>query len=176
MSPQQKADWFEVEVRPNEYALRAYLRNSLPEGVEVDDVVQETFFRVMKIQNAATIHNARSLLFSIARNITRDHLRKKYTSRISPLRENEDSCDFPSEADAFIEQIEVSDEVELMKSAITQLPEKCRIIFLLRNYHHLPHKEIAKRLNVSVKTVETQLTIGFKKCRKFLENAGVTRP
>ncbi len=57
---------------------------------------------------------------------------------------------------------------EILGSAIDSLPEKCRQIFLLSKVDGLSHKEIAEKLNVSIKTIENQITIAFKKLRTFL--------
>jgi RNA polymerase sigma-70 factor (ECF subfamily) len=41
--------------------------------------------------------------------------------------------------------------------AIENLPEQCRLIFRLSREHDLSYKDIAQKLNISVKTVDTQI-------------------
>jgi RNA polymerase sigma-70 factor, ECF subfamily len=55
-----------------------------------------------------------------------------------------------------------------LNNAISRLPQKCREIFLLSKVDGLSHKKIAEKLNISVKTVENQITIAFKKLRALL--------
>ena len=55
----------------------------------------------------------------------------------------------------------------IMMEAIDQLPHKCRRIFYLRKVEGLPLKEIAQKLGISTKTVEVQISIGLKKCKKY---------
>ncbi len=54
---------------------------------------------------------------------------------------------------------------------IENLPPKCKEIFILSREENLPHKEIAKRLDLSVKTIENQISIALRKLRKMLEDS-----
>lgn len=53
--------------------------------------------------------------------------------------------------------------------AIEQLPVKCKEIFVLSRYGGLTYKEIAEELDLSVKTVENQMSIALKKLRESLK-------
>jgi RNA polymerase sigma-70 factor (ECF subfamily) len=57
---------------------------------------------------------------------------------------------------------------KILEQAIQQLPEKCKEIFLLSKKENLSNKDIAGQLNISVKTVENQITIALKKLRMYL--------
>lgn len=65
-----------------------------------------------------------------------------------------------------------TDDSELMKRkiqyAIDQLPEKCKNIFVLSRYGGLTYSEIAEDLEISVKTVENQVSIALKKLKETL--------
>lgn len=52
--------------------------------------------------------------------------------------------------------------------AINNLPEKCRQIFIEKKIKGEKQKNIAQRYNVSVKTIEKQMTIAYKKLRTEL--------
>lgn len=56
-----------------------------------------------------------------------------------------------------------------LEKAIEMLPENCKAIYLLSRNSGLSNKEIAKKLNISSKTVENQITIALRKIRVFLE-------
>ena len=58
--------------------------------------------------------------------------------------------------------------IYLLESAIRNLPEKCREIFVLSKEEGLTYPEIADVLNLSIKTVERQMGIGFTKLRETL--------
>jgi RNA polymerase sigma-70 factor (ECF subfamily) len=64
-----------------------------------------------------------------------------------------------------IEEAELADRIN---RAIQNLPEKCREVFILCRFEELKYAEIAQRLDISVKTVEMQISIALKKLRKEL--------
>ena len=53
-------------------------------------------------------------------------------------------------------------------NAIEELPEKCREIFVLNRQENLKYQEIANRLEISVKTVETQMSKALQHMRERL--------
>jgi RNA polymerase sigma-70 factor (ECF subfamily) len=57
----------------------------------------------------------------------------------------------------------------LIGQALINLPEKCHTIFTLSRFGEMKNNEIAETLNISVKTVENQITIALRKMRSFLE-------
>jgi RNA polymerase sigma-70 factor (ECF subfamily) len=60
----------------------------------------------------------------------------------------------------------VADELKIkIDSAISELPEKCREIFVLNRYENLKYQEIANKLQISVKTVETQMSKALQHMR-----------
>ena len=68
------------------------------------------------------------------------------------------------------EDIDTSERDAKLWKAIDNLPEKCREIFLLSKRDGLSHKEIASKMNISVKTVENQMTKAFFRLRESLDN------
>jgi RNA polymerase sigma-70 factor (ECF subfamily) len=60
----------------------------------------------------------------------------------------------------------VEDELLLkIDAAIRELPEKCREIFTLNRYEDLKYQQIADKLQISVKTVETQMSKALQHMR-----------
>jgi len=70
----------------------------------------------------------------------------------------------------FHDLIEESEMYSQVNSTINQLPEKCREIFILCRQDGLKYSEIARKLNISVKTVEMQMGIALKKIRSSLND------
>ncbi|HNW98067.1 MAG TPA: RNA polymerase sigma-70 factor [Bacteroidales bacterium] len=73
--------------------------------------------------------------------------------------------------DAGYEQTDrlVTDELEKnIKDAINELPEKCREIFIMSRYENLKYQEIADKLQISIKTVETQMSKALQHMREKL--------
>lgn len=67
-----------------------------------------------------------------------------------------------------VSTLETEELYRLIQEAVFSLPDKCRNIFVLSRSENLTNQEIARRLNISVKTVEGQITTALKKIKKFL--------
>ena len=67
-----------------------------------------------------------------------------------------------------VSTLETEELYRLIQEAVFSLPDKCRNIFLLSRSENLTNQEIAQKLNISVKTVEGQITTALKKIKKFL--------
>lgn len=69
------------------------------------------------------------------------------------------------DASEFLEQQELKD---MIHSAIDRLPERCRLIFVLCRQEGLSHKEISDKLDISVKTIENQMTKAIRTLREVI--------
>jgi RNA polymerase sigma-70 factor (ECF subfamily) len=67
-----------------------------------------------------------------------------------------------------LNQLQHSDLQKAVKNAVNDLPEQCRKIFVLSRFSGKKYAEIAEELNLSVKTVEAQMSIAFKRLRVAL--------
>jgi RNA polymerase sigma-70 factor (ECF subfamily) len=64
--------------------------------------------------------------------------------------------------------VELSELEKRLHEAMNELPDRCRAIFLLSRFSGLGYKDIARELNISVKTVEAQMGKALKHLRKRL--------
>ena len=60
--------------------------------------------------------------------------------------------------------------INIMNKAIEKLPKKCKEIFLLSKKEGYTNMEISEILSISIKTVESQITIAFKKIKKHTDS------
>lgn len=164
--------WFMQEVQPHEASLRAYLRARFPVLPDVDDLVQETYARLIRARAARAITSPKALLFATARNAAIDYCRRQQVVSIEGMADFERMSvlvDAPNAA----ENASHAQEIELLKSSVRALPERCRQVVTLRMVYGLSHKEIARRLGIAENTVNNQLSIGLERCREFLESRGM---
>jgi RNA polymerase sigma-70 factor (ECF subfamily) len=127
-------------------------------------IVQQVFVDLWIKRERLLVTSLQAYLYNSTRNASLDVLKhKKFESRyLSSLEKNES-----------VEETDLMEEAELadrINSAIQKLPEKCREIFLLCRFEELKYAEIAVKLNISVKTVEMQISIAMKKLRKELSD------
>lgn len=167
-----QARWFADEVQPHEPALRAWLRRQFPSLEDTDDLVQESYVRVLRARATGRLVRVRPYLFSVARNIALDLFRRRAVVPFVPLTEKTASSVYQDGAGA-PEVASVNQELALLAEALRDLPDRCRQVLLLRRIHGLSHKEIATRLGISEHTVEKQVGIGLRRCAEFLKRRGV---
>lgn len=159
------ARWFEDEVRPHEKALRAYL-HGLVAACDVDDLVQETYLRIVRARDRGHVVSPRGLMFATARNVARDLFRRRAAAPTTLITENGAACVFDS-APAIPEAVSRRQEAEMLEDAIAALPPRCREILLLRKFENLSHREIAQKLGIAEHTVEVQLTKALHRCEDY---------
>jgi len=171
-SSAEQTRWFTEEVHPHEPSLRAYLNGSFPTVRDLDDVVQESYLRIWKARAAYPIGSARAFLFTVARRLALDVIRK---DRRSVVDSSGDLAaihvyeDRPLAAEALGQH----EKVQLLIRAIDSLPPRCREIVILRKIKLIPQREVALQLRISEKGVENLLARGLIRCRDFLRKRGL---
>ncbi len=166
------SEWFSEEVESHEPALRGFLHARFPGLREADDVVQESFVRVLCARATHGITNAKSFLFSTARNLALDLVRRE---KVIPFESIEVSA-LPFVLDHgrnAADHLCHAEELHLLQAAIAALPARCREVLALRKLHGLPREEIARRLGISPATVNAQIALGMLRCRRYFQARGV---
>lgn len=159
--------WFAEHVLPHEPMLRAWLQSRFTAGVEIDDVVQEAFLRVIRAHGRGQLDSPKAFLFATARNLALDRLRHGRVARASPLV-SDDGWDVLYDADDVTETVARNQELELLTEAIQSLPDRCRQVFTLRKVYGMSQADIGRKLGISEHTVSAQLSIGVQKCTQFM--------
>jgi len=164
--------WFEEEVRPCEPALRAYLRGAFPDLTDLDDLVQDSYVRLLEAKRKRPIDNAQNYLFSIARNSAINQLRRPKIFSEKPISDYVVQS-VAEEGRDVAGQVATRQEVDVLLDAIDTLPGRCQEIFILIKLKGLSHQEVAERLGLSINTVHVQVARGLQKCSEYLRVKGV---
>lgn len=167
----EQARWFAEEIFPHEAVLRAYLHGFVT-LTDIDDLVQESYMRLLRARERGPIKSPRGLLFATARNAMRDLYRRRTAAQIFPIAENDVSCVF-DDALGVAEAVSRRQETDLLAAAIATLPPRCREILVLRKFENLSYREIARRLGIAEHTVEAQLTKALHRCEDFFARHGL---
>jgi len=171
----EQSRWFTAEVLPHEAQLRAWLRGRFPLLPDIDDVVQETYTRLLKARSTGPIACVRGFLFVTARNFALNHLRHQRLERPDSAAEI-DTAALPDASQPMSEMLARDEELQVLMSAIQSLPDRCRQVVTLRKIYGLSQKEVAAQLGISEHTVEAQAAIGLRKCIDFFNRHGHGRP
>jgi RNA polymerase sigma-70 factor (ECF subfamily) len=143
---------------------------------EAENIAQDVFLQLWEKRGIWEIHTSlNAFLFLLTKNKCLDYLRHKVIVEAGNNRMQED---FLNELKMKLYSLEVFDDSlvtkdnteEIIRKAIDSLPEKCREIIIMSKIEGKKHKEIAKQLNISVNTVENQISIALKKLRIKLKN------
>ena len=136
-------------------AVRRFFSRRLRDGADVEDLTQEVFARLLKRAELGEIANIEGYLFHTAANLLRERARKA-------ARRPGDTA-HTDEIDAAVEEFSPErillgrEAYARMVEALQELPERARTIFVLNRFEELSAGEIARRLGVSVSTVEKDM-------------------
>ena len=130
---------------------------------QVRSMVQQLFVDIWQKRDRIKVEiSVKSYLYHSVKNRCIDILRRS--------RKNEElSAITAAEASVpFRDLIEEAELTECISRAIDNLPPRCREIFILCRSMNLKYSEIARQLDISVKTVEMQMGIALKRLRREL--------
>jgi len=169
--PHSHERWFTTEVQAHESSLRSYLRGSFPAVRDVDDVVQESYLRVWKARTTKPIRSAKAFLFTVARRLALDHWRHTRALPVESFGQfgNISALEEKNE----IEELGRRERIQLLAEAISDLPARCREVFILYKVQGHSRKEAARQLGLSEKTVEVHTARAMRHCEAFFRRRGV---
>jgi len=133
-----------------------------------EEIVSDVFINIWRRRkNIEEIKNLKLYLYVSAKNITFNYLKKLHRENLTDL----DSVEIEPE-DPFADPgaALITREMNLkLKSAINDLPPRCKLIFTLIKEDGLTYKQTATLLDISVSTVEHQLSIALKKISSSIQ-------
>ena len=117
---------------------------------EAEDITSETFVRVWASPARLEMLTVKSYLFTIARNLFLQGLRKR--SRQVAL-----TPELPDSKPGLQAQVELQVELRAVLARLQKLPEVDRAALLLRTLDELPYEEIARVLGISVAAAKVKV-------------------
>ncbi len=152
---QQDEMAFERVFKEHFKSLHAYACTILNDEANAEEMVQQVFFKLwdraahLQIAGSVTAYLYRSVYNECLNFLKHQKVRARhqlhvaYRAKQSERRANEIYTD--------------PDLVKRIREALESLPEQCRTIFQMSRFEDLKYREIADRLQLSVKTVENQM-------------------
>lgn len=132
-----------------------------------EDLAQDVFHDLWKRRDSLEISTSiRAYLRRAGINKTLNYIRDKKIKW-----DDEDKLPFVAASDPSVsDSLEGKDLEKLIERTIDSLPERCRLIFTLSRFEEMAYKEIADSLDLSVKTVENQMSKALKILRTVLDD------
>jgi len=123
---------------------------------EIEDMVQEVFLRLIRRGGVADLENLQAYVFEIASSVLKDRFRRSRV-RHEAAHETFDT-DRHGDADFSPEDVLLGKEaLARATAALLELPERTRVVFVLRRLEGMRFREIAVRLGISVSAVEKHM-------------------
>ncbi|CAN5312558.1 N/A [soil metagenome] len=160
LATHERAIWLASNALPHEPALRAWLARRPLAGLEVDDIVQETYAILAALERIDHIQTPRTYMFEVAKSVVLRSLRRSRVVAFEALAEA-DGLDPPSAEPSPETMAADRQELGRIAALIAGLPTKCREAFTLRKVHGLSQREVARRMGVSENTIEKHVGKGL---------------
>lgn len=135
---------------------------------DAENIVQDVFLLLWEKKDVLDIQvSILSYLFSLVKNRCLDHLRhqviaedfkQEFSAKLAALEQMSDSLGAEEELE------------EAVRIAVDKLPDRCKEIFIKSRVEGKKYREIADELELSVNTVENQMSIALKRLRYELKD------
>lgn len=165
--PEQLYRLFQETFYKHYEPLCKYAFTIVKEPHSCEDIVQETFLRVWeKKQNLIGSEELTWYMYTAVRNNCLSFIEKKQKTVLGEFK-GQEIIDMPGERPS--PTAKESDYDTLLKEALTNLPPKCREVFVLSRVSNLTYKQIGESLGISIKTVENQMGKALKILRAYIK-------
>jgi RNA polymerase sigma-70 factor (ECF subfamily) len=170
-----RSRWLADHVLPHEPGIRAALCRSIQMApADLDDVIQETYAVLARLESVDTIRDPKTYALQVARSVFLQGLRR---NRVIPIGSMTDLAVLGDVDDAPSPEQQAHGQRELrrVEAAISDMPSQVRKVFWLRRVEGLSQRETAAALGLAEHTVEKYSAKGIKfLLRRFGSGGNVT--
>lgn len=153
-------------------SLFQFLRRRLSCDEDARDVTQEVLLRLAQPgARKAAEGRERAYLFTIARNLLIDKHRRRQARGIEALVRPADVTLLAAEDTE--QQVIVHETAEVLRQGLSSLEEEDREVFVLHRFGNLGYRQIAKRLDVSERTVERRMSRALSHLKRVLDQSKI---
>lgn len=147
-----------------------FLRRRVRAPVDIEDLAQETYIRLLRARDLRDVRNPRAYLLKVAGNVIAEWRERQLpTDRMQPVDEDQliQECDLECTLDAGLTQ-------QWLDKVLATLSPGTRAVLTLRFRDELSAKEIIEQLGMTERQVRRHLIKGYERMRQcFAELKGV---
>ncbi len=153
-------------------ALRAFMQMRLSRWEDSEDIIQDTFCRLARINGLEhkleSQRSPKSYIFAIANNLLIDHIRQRQARKPHEAPQNDADSDSPVEItpEAILSS---GEELGHVKEILHDLTPKCRTAFVLKRFRQMSGREIARVMGISESRVEKYIARAMLTLREGME-------
>lgn len=137
--------------------LRAFLTRQTRCASDAEDLAQETFLRLLRMDDRGEIRSVKAFLFKTATNLIRDRVRRTHT-RMMRSAVPASEVDLPDTGTEPSNSVESMQMVALFARTVAALRPSTRQAFLLYRLEACSHAQIARQMGISVSMVEKHVS------------------
>lgn len=164
--------WVSANVIPFEAELRAKLRRRCASPAEVDDLIQDVYYRILKSSSVAHVRDPKAFLMQTAKNILIDRMRHDAVVSIDAVA-NLEELDMPESAPSAERVALARAELKWVLGLVSNLPDRCRQVFRARKIYGLSQDETATSLGITENVVEKEMMRGLKLVSQMVAQVGM---
>jgi len=146
---------FEQAFKSHFKALHAYACTILKEEAAAEEIVQQVFFKLW--EKKEQVHIQQSVSAYLYRSVYNESLNYLKHQKVKKAHQSHTLYTSGTSSEQVSRKVIARELEAKIAEALNQLPEQCRTIFQMSRFEELKYREIADRLNLSVKTVENQM-------------------
>ncbi|WP_395404638.1 RNA polymerase sigma factor [Pseudoduganella sp. UC29_106] len=165
-------EWVTSNFLPFEAELRKMLRRVCSGPAEVDDVIQETYYKILQLPSLDHVREAKGFLVRTARNIVIDRMRRDAIVSIESMA-NLEELDIADLAPSPERVALARAELRWVIGLIANLPERCKEVFTARRIYGLSQMETAETLRITEGIVEKETMRGMQLISDMIARVGV---
>lgn len=157
---------FEMLFRHFGPRIRAFMLKRACDGSQAEELMQETMMMVWRKADQFDPErgNAAAWIFTIARNVRIDNLRKTKRPEFDP----NDPAFSPGEPQAPDIHFEKNQNADRIRRALSELPVEQADLLRMSFFEELPHSQIAEKTNLPLGTVKSRIRAAFSRLRYVL--------
>lgn len=152
--------WFINHVLPHEAVYVAVARRLCGNADDAQDLLHDAYAQLLLQKDWETIQNPRRYVLRMLHNLAVQRMRR---ARVIDFRQLSELSGFDPADDApdGFHIVDSRDQLRRLMRALDSLPARCREVVLLRRFEELAPRDIARRLGLSLSTMEKRLARGL---------------
>ncbi|WP_099464825.1 RNA polymerase sigma-70 factor [Parabacteroides provencensis] len=146
------------------FQLYFHCRKFVPDSEDAKDLLQNVFLRFWEKRSEIDIHTSlNAYLFRSVQNECLNYIRSnRITTTLEEGLPDNIRNDFNNNEPSPFSDLAILEIEKIVENTIDKLPDQCKSIFKLSRINGLKNQEIADKLTISVRTVDTQIYRALK--------------
>ena len=154
---------FEQMFKTHFKRLHAYAFTILRDEIQAEEMVQQVFFKLWeRNENLSLTGSVSSYLYRAVHNESLNYIKHQ---KVRSNHQLNVAYSMKNEVEHPAKKIMASELEKKIHSALNELPEQCRTIFQMSRFDEMKYREIADKLGISIKTVESQMSKALRLLR-----------